>query len=83
MLTELYQPPLALLTDLYQLTMAYGYWRHGLAEHLALFEGLVVAAIFDDAADVARRPEAGRGAVRPSERCNPHTGRMRHCSPLP
>lgn len=26
-LTQLYRPSLALLTDLYQLTMAYGYWR--------------------------------------------------------
>lgn len=28
---------LALLTDLYQLTMAYGYWRTGRAEHEAVF----------------------------------------------
>ncbi len=27
----------ALLTDLYQLTMAYGYWRSGTAEHEAVF----------------------------------------------
>jgi nicotinate phosphoribosyltransferase len=27
----------ALLTDLYQLTMAYGYWRSGRADHLAVF----------------------------------------------
>lgn len=28
---------LALLTDLYQLTMAYGYWKHGKAEQSAVF----------------------------------------------
>ena len=28
---------LALLTDLYQLTMAYGYWKHGKAEQPAVF----------------------------------------------
>ncbi|MFO0746732.1 MAG: nicotinate phosphoribosyltransferase [Myxococcota bacterium] len=30
--------PMALLTDLYQLTMAHGYWRHGLAEQRAVFQ---------------------------------------------
>jgi len=37
MLTQLYQPPLALLTDLYQLTMAYGYWKLGRARQQAVF----------------------------------------------
>ncbi len=37
MLTELYRPPLALLTDLYQLTMAYGYWKLGRAEQQSVF----------------------------------------------
>src|SRR3972149_717040 len=37
MLNELYRPPLALLTDLYQLTMAYGYWKLGRAEQHAVF----------------------------------------------
>ncbi|QDS99216.1 nicotinate phosphoribosyltransferase [Adhaeretor mobilis] len=37
MLDELYRPPLALLTDLYQLTMAYGYWKLGRAEEEAVF----------------------------------------------
>lgn len=36
-LKALYRPSLALLTDLYQLTMAYGYWKHGLAETKAIF----------------------------------------------
>jgi len=35
--THLYRQSLALLTDLYQLTMAYGYWRAGLAERPAVF----------------------------------------------
>lgn len=33
----LYQHNLALLTDLYQLTMAYGYWKHGRLEERAVF----------------------------------------------
>ena len=33
----LYRPSLMLLTDLYQLTMAYGYWKRGMAEHEAVF----------------------------------------------
>jgi nicotinate phosphoribosyltransferase len=37
MLTELYKPSLGLLTDLYQLTMAYGYWKSGLARREAAF----------------------------------------------
>ena len=37
MLGELYRTPLALLTDLYQLTMAYGYWKLGRAEQEAVF----------------------------------------------
>lgn len=34
---SLYSTPLALLTDLYQLTMAYGYWKLGRAEQRAVF----------------------------------------------
>ena len=36
-ITQIYRPSLALLTDLYQLTMAYGYWKAGLAEKEAVF----------------------------------------------
>jgi len=36
-LSSLYRPSLALLTDLYQLTMAYGYWKQGLHEREAVF----------------------------------------------
>jgi len=36
-LTNIYGHPLSLLTDLYQLTMAKGYWRSGLAEREAAF----------------------------------------------
>lgn len=35
-----YSQSLALLTDLYQLTMAYGYWREGLADREAVFHQL-------------------------------------------
>ena len=37
MLGRLYGSSLALLTDLYQLTMAYGYWKSGTADHEAVF----------------------------------------------
>ncbi len=37
MLQQLYQPALALLTDLYQLTMAYGYWKSGRQDEEAVF----------------------------------------------
>ena len=36
-LSPIYQTSLALLTDLYQLTMAAGYWKTGLAEREAVF----------------------------------------------
>ena len=36
-LTPLYARPLALLTDLYQLTMAYGYWKAGMTRKEAVF----------------------------------------------
>jgi len=36
-LDELYRPSLALLTDLYQVTMAYGYWKSGRHETEACF----------------------------------------------
>ncbi len=35
--TGLYRPSLALLTDLYQLTMAQGYWKSGIARQEAVF----------------------------------------------
>jgi nicotinate phosphoribosyltransferase len=36
-LQALYKPSLALLTDLYQLTMAYGYWKAGMTQTEAVF----------------------------------------------
>ena len=36
-LRQLYSPSLALLTDLYQLTMSYGYWKAGMANHESVF----------------------------------------------
>jgi nicotinate phosphoribosyltransferase len=36
-LEKLYRPSLSLLTDLYQLTMAYGYWKTQMAEREAVF----------------------------------------------
>ncbi len=37
MITDTYSPSLALLTDLYQLTMGYGYWRHKMHDRRAVF----------------------------------------------
>ncbi|HEX8328626.1 MAG TPA: nicotinate phosphoribosyltransferase [Hymenobacter sp.] len=36
-LSGLYAPSLALVTDLYQLTMAYGYWQQGMQDREAVF----------------------------------------------
>jgi nicotinate phosphoribosyltransferase len=36
-LAALYKPSLALLTDLYELTMAYGYWKTGMIDREAVF----------------------------------------------
>lgn len=36
-LNNIYSTSLSLLTDLYQLTMAYGYWKNGIAEKEAVF----------------------------------------------
>ncbi|MEZ6190591.1 MAG: nicotinate phosphoribosyltransferase [Phycisphaerales bacterium] len=36
-LNAIYRTPLGLLTDLYQLTMAYGYWKQGRADQEAVF----------------------------------------------
>lgn len=36
-LTDLYKSPLSLLTDLYQITMSYGYWKQGLDQHESVF----------------------------------------------
>lgn len=37
MISELYAPSLSLLTDLYQLTMGYGYWRNQMHQRRAVF----------------------------------------------
>jgi nicotinate phosphoribosyltransferase len=37
MMVNVFNPSLALLTDLYQLTMAYGYWKNGTADREACF----------------------------------------------
>ena len=57
-------PSLALLTDLYQLTMGYGYWKVGLADRQAVFHltfrtlpfhgGYAIAAGLDQAVDLLR-----------------------------
>ena len=37
LLTDLYKPSLSLLTDLYQITMSYGYWKNGMSNHEGVF----------------------------------------------
>ncbi|AKQ45493.1 nicotinate phosphoribosyltransferase [Rufibacter radiotolerans] len=61
-ITQRYQFSLALLTDMYQLTMAQGYWKKGLAEQEAVFHmyfrnnpfkgGYSVCAGLEDAVDL-------------------------------
>lgn len=51
--SELYRPSLALATDLYQLTMAYGYWKTGTAEREAVFQALFRANPFGGGFSVA------------------------------
>jgi nicotinate phosphoribosyltransferase len=62
--SELYRPSLALLTDLYQLTMAFGYWKTGQADREAVFHlafreipfdgGFAIAAGLEQALDYLR-----------------------------
>src|ERR1044071_3063111 len=49
----LYGSSLALLTDLYQLTMAYGYWKLGRAEREAVFHAWFRKAPFPSGFPVA------------------------------
>jgi len=58
-LSDLYRGSLSLLTDLYQLTMAYGYWKHGLANRQAVFHLTFRKCPFDGAYAVA----CGLGSV--------------------
>jgi nicotinate phosphoribosyltransferase len=46
-LSRIYRPAFGLLTDLYQLTMAYGYWRQGLHDREAVFHLFYRRAPFD------------------------------------
>jgi len=64
-LDSLYKPSLALLTDLYQLTMSYGYWKNGMANHEAVFNlffrktpfsgGYAIAGGLEQAAELIER----------------------------
>ena len=47
MMVNVFNPSLALLTDLYQLTMAYGYWKSGMADREAVFHLSFRKAPFD------------------------------------
>src|SRR5258708_978046 len=50
---SLYGSSLGLLTDLYQLTMAYGYWKLGMADREAVFHVSFRKAPFDGGFTVA------------------------------
>ncbi|MBY0551915.1 MAG: nicotinate phosphoribosyltransferase [Candidatus Obscuribacterales bacterium] len=52
-LTDLYSSSLALLTDLYQLTMGYSYWKSGTADKEAVFHLFFRKAPFGNAFTVA------------------------------
>ena len=62
--SDIYRHSLALLTDLYELTMAYGYWKLGRSEHEAVFHlffrsapfasGYTIAAGLEYVIDVLR-----------------------------
>lgn len=52
-LSDLYRQSLALLTDLYELTMAYGYWKLGMAQREAVFTLTFRKAPFDSGYAIA------------------------------
>lgn len=52
-LNQLYAHSLSLLTDLYQLTMAYGYWKQGLHQHEAIFHAYFRRTPFNGGYSVA------------------------------
>lgn len=53
MLDELYTPSLSLLTDLYQVTMGYGYWRSGIHDRQSVFHLFFRRCPFEGAYAVA------------------------------
>ncbi|EMI58385.1 nicotinate phosphoribosyltransferase [Rhodopirellula sallentina SM41] len=52
-LADVYRPSLSLLTDLYQLTMAYGYWKNDLADRTAVFHLFFRSNPFDGGYTIA------------------------------
>lgn len=70
---KLYRPSLALLTDLYQITMAYGYWKQGKADQESVFHlffrknpfkgGYTVAAGLETAIDFINQFAFGESDV--------------------
>lgn len=52
-LSSVYRPSLVLLTDLYELTMAYGYWKEGMREQEATFNLLFRTLPFEGGFAVA------------------------------
>ena len=62
-LSGLYAPSLALVTDLYQLTMAYGYWQQGLQELAVLVANRQIKYRESVADGLAAAPEAFMGLL--------------------
>src|SRR5437764_9359466 len=71
MMVNVFNPSLALLTDLYELTMAYGYWKNGLADREAVFHlafrkppfegGYAIACGLSSAIDYVKKLQFGDG----------------------
>jgi nicotinate phosphoribosyltransferase len=71
MMVNVFNPSLALLTDLYQLTMAYGYWKNGMADREACFHlafrkppfagGYAIACGLSSAIDYVKKLQFGDG----------------------
>ena len=71
MMVNVFNPSLALLTDLYQLTMAYGYWKTGMADREAVFHvafrkppfggGYAVACGLGNAIEYVKKLQFGDG----------------------
>ena len=55
---DIYRPSLSLLTDLYQITMAYGYWKTGSQNKQAMFQMFFRQLPFDGGFAIAAGLEA-------------------------
>src|SRR5947208_2244019 len=73
MMVNVFNPSLALLTDLYQVTMAYGYWKNGVGDREAVFHlyfrkppfngGYAIASGLQSAIDFIKKLQFGDGDI--------------------